>query len=118
MVHPYGWTEEQRRTLLEAAKPVASRLSQKRVSFVGMWAPRKGAHDWSGIIRRIRAQVTGVRFRFLGTMVDSKAIMADLQIETFEGIEFISDYQPSDLPGLLAQCTVGGFPSYAEGFGL
>src|SRR5205823_4344065 len=33
-------------------------------------------------------------------------------------IELVSDYQPDDLPGLLAECTVGAFPSYAEGFGL
>jgi glycosyltransferase involved in cell wall biosynthesis len=51
-------------------------------------------------------------------MIDSNAIRADLGIDVLEGIEFISDYQPNDLPGLLAQCTVGGFPSYVEGFGL
>ena len=78
----------------------------------------KGARDWSEIIRRIRARVPEAQFRFLGTMVDSKAILPDLQLDTLEGIEFISDYQPDDLPGLLADCTVGAFPSYAEGFGL
>ena len=35
-----------------------------------------------------------------------------------EGLEFVSDYQPDDLPGLLSDCTVGAFPSYVEGFGL
>src|SRR5215831_6702665 len=118
IVQPYGLTQEQRSSLWEAAGPAASRLNHRMVCFVGMWAPRKGAHDWAGIIRRIRAQIPEVRFRFLGTMSDPKAIKADLQIETFEGIEFISDYQPNDLSGLLARCTVGGFPSYAEGFGL
>jgi glycosyltransferase involved in cell wall biosynthesis len=51
-------------------------------------------------------------------MVDSKAILPDLQLKSLEGIEFISDFQPDDLPGLMADSTVGAFPSYAEGFGL
>jgi glycosyltransferase involved in cell wall biosynthesis len=118
LVQPYGLTAERRRALLQAAAATEVRLAQKRICFIGMWGPRKGARDWFGIIQRIRARVPEAQFRFLGTMVDSKAILPDLQLETLEGIEFISDYQPGDLPGLLADCTVGAFPSYAEGFGL
>ena len=118
LVQPYGLTVERRRALIQAAAASAIRLTQKRICFIGMWGPRKGARDWSGIMRRIRARVPEAQFRFLGTMVDSKAILPDLQLEVLEGIEFISDYQPGDLPGLLADCTVGAFPSYAEGFGL
>jgi glycosyltransferase involved in cell wall biosynthesis len=118
LVQPYGLTIERRRTFLEAAAAAQIRLAQQRICFIGMWGARKGARDWSGIIRRIRARVPAAQFRFLGTMVDSKAIIPDLQLDTLEGIEFISDYRPDDLPGLLADCTVGAFPSYAEGFGL
>lgn len=118
VVQPYGLTEEQRQSLFEAAAPALTRLNERTVCFVGMWSARKGAHDWSGIIRRIQVQLPKVRFRFLGTMVDSRTIMADLQLESFEGIEFISDYSPNDLPQLLGRCAVGAFPSYAEGFGL
>jgi len=118
LVQPYGLTEDRRRALHESAAPAEVRLAQKRICFIGMWSPRKGARDWSGIIARIRAVVPEAQFRFLGTMVDSKAILSDLQLKTLEGIEFISEYQPDDLPELLADCTVGAFPSYAEGFGL
>lgn len=118
LVQPYGLTVERRRAFLGAAAGAQVRLAQRRICFIGMWGARKGARDWSGIIRRIRARVPEAQFRFLGTMVDSKTILRDLRLDTLEGVEFISDYQPDDLPGLLADCTVGAFPSYAEGFGL
>jgi glycosyltransferase involved in cell wall biosynthesis len=118
LVQPYGLTADRRRALHEAAASTEIRLAQKRICFIGMWGPRKGARDWSEIIRRVRGRVPDAQFRFLGTMVDSPAILPDLQMETLDGLEFISDYQPDDLPGLLADCTAGAFPSYAEGFGL
>ena len=40
------------------------------------------------------------------------------RLESLEGLEFVSDFRPEDLPTLLADCTVGAFPSYVEGFGL
>jgi glycosyltransferase involved in cell wall biosynthesis len=118
LVQPYGLTAERRAALLHAAAASEFRLAQKRICFIGMWGPRKGSRDWSAIIRGVRARVPEAQIRFLGTMVDSKAILPDLQLESLEGIEFISAYQPDDLPGLLADCTAGAFPSYAEGFGL
>lgn len=118
LVQPYGLTVARRRTFREAAASSQIRLEQQRICFIGMWGARKGARDWAGIIRRIRARVPVAQFRFLGTMVDSAAIIPDLRLDNLEGVEFISDYQPDDLPGLLADCTVGAFPSYAEGFGL
>src|ERR1044071_1485274 len=118
LVQPYGLTVERRRALLEASATAGIRLIQKRICFIGMWGLRKGARDWPGIIQRIRARIPETQFRFLGTMVNSRTVLADLELETLKGIEFISDYQPDDLPGLLADCTVGAFPSYAEGFGL
>src|ERR1044071_6892013 len=118
LVQPYGLTVERRRALLEASATAGIRLIQKRICFIGMWGLRKGARDWPGIIQRIRARIPETQFRFLGTMVNSRTVLADLELEPLKGIEFISDYQPDDLPGLLADCTVGAFPSYAEGFGL
>jgi glycosyltransferase involved in cell wall biosynthesis len=118
LVQPYGLTVERRQAFLQAAAAAEIRLAQGRICFIGMWGARKGARDWSGIIQRIRARVPKAQFRFLGTMVDSKAILPDLRLHSLEGVELISDYQPDDLPGLLADCTVGAFPSYAEGFGL
>lgn len=118
VVQPYGLTVDRRESLLKAAMTPLSRLQQQRVCFIGMWGPRKGARDWAAIVNQIRSVVPKAQFRFLGTMVDAKAIIPDLQINSTDGIEFVSDYQPDELPRLLADCTVGAFPSYAEGFGL
>lgn len=118
IVKPYGLTDERCRTLRDAASPPLARLAHRKISFVGMWGARKGAHDWSHIIRRIRQRIPDARFSFLGTMVDAPAILRDLALESPDGIELISDYSPAALPRLLSDCAVGIFPSYVEGFGL
>jgi glycosyltransferase involved in cell wall biosynthesis len=118
IVEPYGLSDAARTAFAQAAQAPEVRLAQKRVCFIGMWGPRKGAHDWGRIIARIRSEVPDARFRFLGTMVNADVIRRDLADTDTTGIEFISDYQPDELPGLLADCAVGAFPSYVEGFGL
>jgi len=118
MVQPYGLTGERRRAFREAASSPESRVAQKRICFIGMWGARKGAHDWAAIIDRVRNQVPAARFLFLGTMVEARVIRRDLGTVAVQGVEFVSDYQPDELPRLLADCTVGAFPSYVEGFGL
>ena len=118
LVQPYGLTVERRNALFNAANSATRRLARKKISFVGMWGARKGARDWPEIFRRIRQEIPEARFCFLGTMVDAGTISDDLGLESSDGIEFISDYSPADLPALLADCTVGVFPSYVEGFGL
>lgn len=118
VVQPYGLTVDRRNVLLHAAGNAAARLARKKISFIGMWGARKGAYDWPGIVRRIRQEIPEARFSFLGTMVRSPPILRDLALESPDGIEFVSDYSPGDLPPLLADCAVGVFPSYVEGFGL
>ncbi|HEV3409948.1 MAG TPA: glycosyltransferase [Chthoniobacterales bacterium] len=118
LVQPYGLTEERRQVLESHACDAATRLAQRRVCFIGMWSARKGAYDWAGIIAAVRRELPHARFRFLGTMVDAGSIERDLGAAALKDVELVSDYEPPDLPRLLADCTVGAFPSYAEGFGL
>jgi glycosyltransferase involved in cell wall biosynthesis len=118
VVQPYGLTAERQRALLQAAAPTDVRLAKKKISFIGMWGARKGAHDWARIVRRIWQEIPDARFCFLGTMVDPRTILSDLGLEASAQIELISDYSPAGLPELLAECAVGAFPSYVEGFGL
>ena len=118
IVQPYGLADARRTALKEAALPAEARLAQKRVCFIGMWGARKGAYDWQRIIERVRRDVPDAQFRFLGTMVEAAVVRADLGSAASANVEFVSDYQPDDLPKLLADCTVGAFPSYVEGFGL
>ncbi len=73
-----------------------------------------GRESSSGCARRSRPR----NFRFLGTMIDPQVIRTELGSVASAGVEFISDYRPDELPGLLADCTAGAFPSYVEGFGL
>ena len=118
LVQPYGLTDDRRRALATGATCAAHRLAQRRICFIGMWSARKGAHDWARIIERVRARVPDAQFRFLGTMIDAQVIRAELGPAAFAGVELISDYQPDELPALLADCAAGAFPSYVEGFGL
>jgi glycosyltransferase involved in cell wall biosynthesis len=118
LVQPYGLTAERRRELLQAAAPAAVRLAKKKISFIGMWSPRKGANDWRKIIRRVRAAVPDAQFLFLGTLVEDRQILEHFAEPGADFIELVAEYRPEQLPQLLADSTVGTFPSYAEAFGI
>jgi glycosyltransferase involved in cell wall biosynthesis len=115
VVIPYGLTNGDQ--LAAARRAPEFRLEQKRVCFIGMWGARKGAFDWRRIIEAVRREIPDAPFRFLGTMVAPEVVRADLG-PAAEDVELVSDYQPEELPAMLADCTVGAFPSYVEGFGL
>jgi glycosyltransferase involved in cell wall biosynthesis len=117
-VQPYGLTEEQRQALRVSASSLEKRLAQRKISFLGMWAPRKGCHDWPRIVRLVWDKIPDARFSLLGTMVDRQTILSDLGMQSSERIEVVVDYSQSDLPALLADSAVGAFPSYVEGFGI
>jgi glycosyltransferase involved in cell wall biosynthesis len=51
-------------------------------------------------------------------MTDTKTVQEDLPELAPQNLEIISEFRREDLPALLADCTVGAFPSYVEGFGL
>ena len=118
IVQPYGLTSDRREALGRAAANAETRLAQGRVCFIGMWGARKGSYDWPHLIQRIREALPETQFRFLGTMLDDARIKTDLGETASNKVEFVSDFSPETLPSLLADCTVGAFPSYVEGFGL
>lgn len=117
-VLPYGLTEDQRARLGAAARTPSERLSRKEISFIGMWSVRKGSRDWAEIIRAVLKAEPGARFALLGTMTDDETVLGDLQIPTNQLVRCVKSYDPKELPGLIAPCAVGVFPSYIEGFGL
>ena len=118
VVQPYGLAPSRHRALGSVASSVEGRWRAKRVCFLGMWSPRKGAKDWGQIIQRVRARVPAARFLFLGTMVEDRLVLEDLNLGVPDFLDLVPQFPPDDLPGLLADCTVGAFPSYVEGFGL
>ncbi len=117
-VQPYGLTIEHRQALLQAAVSSETRWRKKRICFIGMWTPRKGAKDWGRIIRLTRARVPEARFLFFGTMAGDDTVLSDLGPNARECVELVARFQPEELPQLLSDCTVAAFPSYVEGFGL
>jgi len=118
IVEAYGLTSENRDALSSAGASPADKLKQKKVSFVGMWGPRKGARVWGEIIRRVRERVPEAQFSFLGTMAAPEAVLKDLGEMSSRGVTSVPEYRPEQLPKLLSDCAVGAFPSYVEGFGL
>ena len=116
IVQPYGLTSDQGGRLNVGT--VEQRLSQKKIAFVGMWGPRKGSRVWGEIMRRVHARIPETKFCFLGTMVSHEKVLQDVGAEFAGHLESIPEFTPPELPQLLADCTVGGFPSYVEGFGL
>jgi glycosyltransferase involved in cell wall biosynthesis len=118
IVQPYGLTSERRHQLSQASAQASERLAQKKISFIGMWAARKGSNDWTDIIAQVRQKVPSAQFCLFGTMVDAETITKQLGTVSGSGVHFVSEYAPDDLPKLLADCVVGAFPSYVEGFGL
>ena len=118
VVQPYGLAPARHRALGAVADSVESRWRAKKICFLGMWSPRKGAKEWGQIIQWLRARVPEARFLFLGTMVADHLVLEDLHLGVPDFLELVPHFQPDELPRLLADCTVGAFPSYVEGFGL
>ena len=118
VVQPYGLRPEPARALAEAAASPETRLREKKIVFLGMWSPRKGAKDWSAIVRGIRARVSGAKFLFLGTMIANEKVWQDLGTTRDDSIEVVPQFDPHELPHFLSNCTAAAFPSYVEGFGM
>lgn len=118
IVLPYGVTDYDRAAFGASARPAGARLAGKEICFLGMWSARKGSRDWPEIIRAILKSAPDTRFAFLGTMTDEKTVLRDLQPPPSASIRCLTSYDPEELPRLIANCAVGLFPSYVEGFGM
>jgi glycosyltransferase involved in cell wall biosynthesis len=118
IVLPYGLNDNERAALANAARPASERLARKEICFVGMWSLRKGSRDWPELLRAILNSLPDARFAFLGTMTDEQSVFRDLQLSPRESIRCLTNYDPKQLPQLIANCAVGLFPSYIEGFGI
>ena len=114
-VIPYGISQSNREIFdaVSSAVPLAP-----KVAFVGTFDNRKGATDFPKIVEAVCRAVPGVSFRLLGTGRDEKTVLARFPARLRNAIEVYPRYSPSELPDLLALCSVGVFPSYIEGFGL
>lgn len=118
IVQPYGLRPERAQVLAGRAGPPEMRAQKRKIAFIGMWSPRKGARDWGTIVREVRARVPDAKFLFLGTMTANENVWQDLGMASDDSIEIVPQFEPDELPHFLADCAVGAFPSYVEGFGM
>jgi len=115
VVLPFG-IDRVRHSLINAIS--SEPPDQPALVFVGTFDNRKGATDFPRIVRDLARKVTGVRFRLIGTGSSGSRVLSHFDKNLRDRIEVVPRYEPVDLPGLLAGCSVGVFPSYIEGFPL
>jgi glycosyltransferase involved in cell wall biosynthesis len=113
---PNGLSETRFAEFVNCAIAPTVRLRRATVAFVGGWGRRKGSTEFPRIVREIRKRVPDARFLFLGTGYGPETILALFAAEDRISIKVIPHFDPTELPRLLAQATVGLFPSYIEGF--
>jgi glycosyltransferase involved in cell wall biosynthesis len=111
-------SEERLEQLKDAAGSTSERQSNKQVAFIGYWNHRKGAEDWSGIIRSVCSRIEGASFLLLGTGRSREKVLSDLPGEHRCRVEVVPKYDYPELPQLLSEATVGVLPSYIEGMPL
>ena len=90
------------------------------IGFVGTFDPRKGMCDFPELVDRILGKIPEARFKLLGTagmIADAAEVLAHFPARYRPRIEVVPRYEPDRLPSMLADCSVGVFPSLAEGFG-
>jgi glycosyltransferase involved in cell wall biosynthesis len=88
------------------------------VAFIGTFDPRKGSNDFPEIVESIVKAIPNVKFRLMGGRYKTeKEVLGHFDRGLRNKIEVISNFNPEELPRLLADCSVGIFPSYLEGFG-
>ena len=118
VVEPYGLSDRFRDALGRAATPATTRLQAKKICFIGVWSFRKGSRDWPQLMEAIWQKQPQTEFLLLGTMFDEETVRADLRVSQPERVTCLPKYAATELPALLADCTLALFPSYIEGFGL
>jgi glycosyltransferase involved in cell wall biosynthesis len=114
VVIPYGIGRD-RRALFEAIAGDAP--PARLVGFVGTFDARKGATDMPAIVRAVCDAVPGARFRLVGVLTDPERVRRAMPRRLRARLDIVPSYAPDELPGLLAPCSVGIFPSYIEAFG-
>ena len=116
VVLPYGISAA-RRALFDqiACESPADPL----VAFVGTFDYRKGAKEFPFLVSEIVRQCPQARFKLMGVkgmFPTAEAVAACFPPALRARMEIVPAYKPDALPALLADCSLGVFPSYMEGF--
>jgi glycosyltransferase involved in cell wall biosynthesis len=119
VVLPFGMSCERRRQFVDVCAVEPPPPARPVVAFVGTFDPRKGSEDFPGLVDRVRDAIPDVRFRLLGTRgmyPSAEQVLACFATAAREHVQVVPHYRAAELPRLLADCSAGIFPSYAEGF--
>ena len=116
VVLPYG-IDVGRRILFDAVSDLPP--AKPKVVFVGTFDYRKGCLDLPKIMAMIQAGLPNTTFKLLGAsgMYQTEAqIRKCFPAKLQKALEIVMRYRANELPKYLADCSVGIFPSYLEGF--
>jgi glycosyltransferase involved in cell wall biosynthesis len=116
LVLPYG-INRQRRPLFDRIPSAPPQ--QPTVAFVGTFDYRKGAREFPEIVQAVALAVPEVRFKLLGAQGlfrTEAGIKNAFPRRLHSRLDITLTYAPEELPDLLADCSLGLFPSYMEGF--
>lgn len=119
-VLPYGLTREGFRRF-DRARETVGKERERIIAFVGTFDFRKGCLDFPEIVERVLAELPDTRFRLLGTkgmFQTREKVLGRFPRRLRGSLDIYPTFDPKELPGLLASCQVGMFPSYWEGFGI
>ena len=117
VVIPYGLSAADAETLTQVEPPTQD---VPRICFLGTFDHRKGGADLPKLLAEVSAHVPNCRLRLIGT---AGLHQTEARVRAFfprrlqAQLEVVPSFQRAELPGLLAGCTLGMFPSYVEGFG-
>lgn len=116
LVEPFGLFPER----LAQFRPTPDDLpGPPLLAFVGTFDPRKGMAEFPRLMAAVVARHPAARFRLAGTagLVRTASAVLDFFPRTLRPrIEVIPSFEPDEVPELLADCSLGVFPSYCEGF--
>jgi len=118
-VIPYALASEVRAAL--GAATSAAPPPDPVVAFIGTFDYRKGATSFGPMLEHLAHTVPNARLRLLGCkglFVDEQAIRSFFPRSLQSRVEIVMTFPREKLPELLADCSVGVFPSYLESFGL
>ncbi|MBY0461085.1 MAG: glycosyltransferase, partial [Gemmataceae bacterium] len=114
---PYGLFPERLAAFVPRQNPLPD---PPRLAFVGTFDPRKGMREWPALADAVARAHPAAAFRLIGTsglVPTADGVRAHFPARLRPRVEVVPRFEPADLPGVLADCSLGVFPSHCEGFG-
>lgn len=89
------------------------------MGFVGTFDFRKGAAEFPALVDAVAKEIPDVSFHLYGTaglFQTAEQVTQHFPLHLRTKLHIVPRFIASELPSLLAECRVGMFPSYLEGF--